>query len=43
MSATTTHHSGEGGGHVDLQPIHHEPTSFVRKYLFTIDYKMIAK
>ncbi|MCK6549939.1 cbb3-type cytochrome c oxidase subunit I [Myxococcota bacterium] len=41
MSATTTQH-GDGAG-VDLQPIHHEPTSFVRKYLFSIDHKMIAK
>ena len=25
------------------QPIHHEPTSFWRKYVFSIDHKMIAK
>jgi cytochrome c oxidase subunit I len=27
----------------DLQPIHPEPTSFVRKYLFSTDHKVIAK
>src|ERR1051325_4949897 len=29
--------------HVDLQPIHHEPTSFVKRYLFSTDHKYIAK
>jgi cytochrome c oxidase subunit 1 len=28
---------------LDLQPIHPEPTSFVRKYLFSTDHKVIAK
>ena len=28
---------------MDLQPIHHEPTTFVKKYLFTTDHKVIAK
>ena len=28
---------------MELQPIHDEPTSFVKKYLFTIDHKIIAK
>jgi cytochrome c oxidase subunit 1 len=28
---------------MELQPIHEAPTSFVRKYLFTIDHKVIAK
>ena len=28
---------------MDLQPIHKEPKDFVRKYLFSIDHKMIAK
>jgi len=28
---------------MDLQPIHHEPTVFWKKYLFTTDHKMIAK
>ena len=27
----------------NLQPIHHEPTKFVWKYLFTTDHKVIAK
>ena len=27
----------------DLQPIHHDPTSFAKKYLFTTDHKVIAK
>ena len=27
----------------NLQPIHHDPTSFVKKYLFTTDHKVIAK
>jgi cytochrome c oxidase subunit 1 len=26
-----------------LQPIHHAPTSFVRKYIWSLDHKMIAK
>ncbi|MFO0589074.1 MAG: cbb3-type cytochrome c oxidase subunit I [Polyangiaceae bacterium] len=28
---------------MELQPIHQEPKSFIRKYLFSIDHKMIAK
>ncbi|MEE2901387.1 MAG: cbb3-type cytochrome c oxidase subunit I [Myxococcota bacterium] len=28
---------------MDLQPIHAPPTSFAKKYLFTIDHKVIAK
>jgi cytochrome c oxidase subunit I len=28
---------------MDLQPIHDAPTSFVKKYLFTTDHKVIAK
>ena len=28
---------------MDLQPIHPEPTSFIRKYVFSIDHKVIAK
>ena len=27
----------------ELQPIHHEPTNFFRKYLWSTDHKMIAK
>ncbi|MGB0590729.1 MAG: cytochrome c oxidase subunit I [Myxococcota bacterium] len=27
----------------NLQPMHHEPTKFVWKYLFTVDHKVIAK
>jgi cytochrome c oxidase subunit 1 len=29
--------------HVDLQPIHHEPTSFLKRYVFSTDHKYIAK
>ncbi len=29
--------------HQDLQPIHHPPTSFLGKYVFSIDHKVIAK
>ncbi len=33
-----------GRGHADsLQPIHPPPTSFVRRYLFSTDHKVIAK
>ena len=28
---------------MDLQPIHHPPTTFVKKYLLTVDHKVIAK
>jgi len=28
---------------MDLQPIHHPPTSFVKKYLISFDHKVIAK
>ena len=28
---------------MDLQPIHEEPTSFIKKYLFTTDHKVIGK
>src|SRR5262245_53397032 len=28
---------------MDLQPIHPEPTSFLRKYIFSTDHKVIAK
>jgi cytochrome c oxidase subunit 1 len=28
---------------MDLQPIHPEPTSFIRKYVFSTDHKVIAK
>ena len=28
---------------MDLQPIHPEPTSFLKKYIFSIDHKVIAK
>jgi cytochrome c oxidase subunit I len=28
---------------MDLQPIHPEPTSFIRKYIFSTDHKVIAK
>ena len=30
-------------GHDELQPIHAAPTSFVRRYLFSTDHKVIAK
>ena len=28
---------------MDIQPIHPEPTSFLRKYIFSTDHKVIAK
>src|SRR5499427_8902487 len=28
---------------MDIQPIHPEPTSFIRKYIFSTDHKVIAK
>src|SRR3954471_23220044 len=28
---------------MDLQPIHPDPTSFIRKYIFSTDHKVIAK
>jgi cytochrome c oxidase subunit 1 len=37
--------AGRGGrrSDVDLQPIHPAPTSFLRKYVFSTDHKVIAK
>ena len=29
--------------HVEIQGIHPEPTSFIRKYVFSTDHKVIAK
>jgi hypothetical protein len=28
---------------MDLQPIHNPPKSFIKKYVFSIDHKWIAK
>jgi cytochrome c oxidase subunit 1 len=39
-SADTHEHHDE---HHDEQHIHPEPTSFVRKYVFSLDHKVIAK
>jgi cytochrome c oxidase subunit 1 len=44
----STHAHGETGGsggsqYRELQPIHHPPTSFIRKYIFSTDHKVIAK
>src|SRR4051812_9826073 len=39
-------HEGHGGGHSGMpweQHIHPEPTSFLGKYVFSFDHKVIAK
>src|SRR5437868_10060330 len=39
------HESGPGhvSGAGEVQPIHPDPTSFIRKYVFSFDHKVIAK
>ena len=46
-----THDHGHGHGHggqlepgiFEEQHIHPEPTSFIKKYIFSVDHKVIAK
>ena len=44
MSVTSAHALHAGQVDADsLQPIHPPPTSFVRRYVFSTDHKVIAK
>jgi cytochrome c oxidase subunit I len=39
----STHDTAAPGEYRELQPIHPEPTSFIAKYIFSSDHKVIAK
>jgi len=43
MSTHDEAHDSHGGGEHEEQHIHPEPTSFIRKYVFSTDHKVIAK